>query len=468
MSASTVRITLAALVLVALFSPQASAGIINVASCAQAAVQAAVNNASDGDIVNIPAGSCTWASHVGFENKNITIQGAGIGQTLITREGGDNGYIFYAIISNAGKGAFRISGMTLAGNVATSIIYVTSATLAAVTAGKWRVDHIHFNFPTGQRSGVHTAGVNYGLVDHNRFDFRDGVAIRQANGLGRECYDSGFPLSGDLQNQEPLGLGTDRFLFVEDNEFVSNDNRPVIAYDSSAGGGRLVFRKNTVTGGFFYNHWTRGCEMAAQVMEIYGNTFIGTTAYGAPASIGYPIRLEAGTGVIFNNAAVNFRIGSNVPYVILDDRRADKSEVSGWLGGCDGTKSHDGNAGDPAAPGWPCLGQIGRSYGKSLAQIRAGDKPASAPLYLWNNGEDTSCTSGTCPNTWGVWATPAAYIRNTPHPNGEIDYSDNNTPMPGYSPFTYPHPLATGSSGSGSGSSTAPAPPTNVRVVPGV
>jgi hypothetical protein len=465
MLASSVRMTLMVIVLAGLFSP-ASAGTINAVSCSQTHVQAAVDSARDGDVVNIPAGSCTWATHVGFDTKDIVIRGAGIGQTVITRDGGDNGYIFWIGISNSSKGSFRITNMTLAGNVITSIIYITSGSVTAVPAGRWRVDNIYFNFPTGQRSGVHSAGVNYGVVDHNTFNWRDGVAIRQANGLNTECY-GGSPLNGDFQNSQPLDLGTDKFMFVEDNSFISNDGRPVIAYDASAGGGRVVFRNNTVTGGFFYNHWTRGCELAAQVMEIYNNTFVGTSAYGAPIGAGYMIRLEAGTGVIYNNTAQNFRVSSNAPYVILDDRRAEKSEATPFLGACDGTKSHDGNAGDPAAPGWPCLGQIGRAPGKSLSQIQAGSKPVSAPLYMWNNGEEAACASGSsCTNTWGVWATPAAYIKSTPHPNGEVDYV-NGTPMPGYSSFVYPHPLVSGSGG-GSGSSTAPAPPTNVRVVPGV
>jgi hypothetical protein len=219
MLASSVRMTLMVIVLAGLFSP-ASAGTINAVSCSQTHVQAAVDSARDGDVVNIPAGSCTWATHVGFDTKDIVIRGAGIGQTVITRDGGDNGYIFWIGISNSSKGSFRITNMTLAGNVITSIIYITSGSVTAVPAGRWRVDNIYFNFPTGQRSGVHSAGVNYGVVDHNTFNWRDGVAIRQANGLNTECY-GGSPLNGDFQNSQPLDLGTDKFMFVEDNSFMA-------------------------------------------------------------------------------------------------------------------------------------------------------------------------------------------------------------------------------------------------------
>jgi hypothetical protein len=418
-----------------------SAATIQAASCSQAHVQTAIATAVDGDTVSIPAGTCTWPGPVGFENKDIAILGAGAGQTILSGEGN---FIFYIGISQANKGAFRLSGMTFQGPVTGAAVMITSSALAAVPVGRWRIDHIHFNFSVTMPSGVHTSGVNYGVVDHSTFH-GGGVAIRQANGLSRECWESSFPLNGDFQNSQPLDLGTDKFLVVEDSQFLSS-NTPAIAYDASAGGGRVVFRRNTVTGGFFYNHWTRGCEVAAQVMEIYQNAFIGNAHYGAAVGAGYPIRWEAGTGVIWGNTMQGFRIGPNAPYVILNDRRASRSESSGWLGACDGSKSHDGNAGDPAAPGWPCLGQIGRAPGKTLEQIKAGDKPVSAPVYLWNNGEEATCaTGGICNDVVKVWGDPSAYVKNTPHPNGEIDFSDNNTPKPGYVPFVYPHPLVSGS-----------------------
>jgi hypothetical protein len=443
MRASTVRLTITAMILIGLFSVSAaSAATINARSCAEIDVQAAVNSANDGDVVNVPAGNCTWASHVLLDNKDIWVRGAGIGQTVITR---NDGFVFYVTITSSSKGSHRISDMTLTGALTASVIYITSASITAVPSGRWRVDHISFDFPTGQRSGVHITGVNYGVVDHNTFNWRDGVAIRQAFFLGSECY-GGSMLSGDFANQQPMDLGTDRFVFVEDNTFIPNDNRPLAGYDASSGGGRLVWRYNTLRGGFVYNHWTRGCEMAAQVMEFYNNTFIGDAGYNA-----YPMRLEAGTGVFFNNSVQGYNGGA--PYVVINDRRAGGfgGESSAPLGACDGTHAWDGNARDPAAPGWPCLGQIGRAPGKSLAQIQAGDKPASAPFYFWNNGQEPGCaTGGSCTNTVGVYADPAAYIRNTPHPNGEVDFVDNNTPTPGYTPYVYPHPLVSGSPVNGS------------------
>jgi hypothetical protein len=37
---------------------------------------------------------------------------------------------------------------------------------------------------------------------------------------------------------------------------------------------------------------------------------------------------------------------------------------------------------------------------------------------------------------------PAAYIKKTAHPNGEVDFVEG-TPKPGYTPYVHPHPLTT-------------------------
>jgi hypothetical protein len=55
------------------------------ATCSQTDVAAAITTASDGDIVLIPAGNCTWGENGTYlsVNKKITLQGAGQGQTNI-------------------------------------------------------------------------------------------------------------------------------------------------------------------------------------------------------------------------------------------------------------------------------------------------------------------------------------------------------------------------------------------------
>ena len=470
MVASRVRIAVTAVFLVGLcWTARASAATITAASCQLPAVQAAVNSANNGDTVNIPAGSCTWTSAVAWENKKISLIGAGIGQTVIT---GDFARMFAIYITNAAAGAFRVSGMTLAGtsNLTNEVFLIYSGGLAAIPSGRWRIDHIHFNYPAGQREGVHVQGVNYGVFDHNTIDWHSGLFMYVQSAMANECGGGGPDLSGAFALQSQLDLGTDKFVFMEDNHFIPHrfDN-PLWVFDSTGGGARLVYRHNSGDATQIYNHWTRGCEMAGLVFEIYNNSF---TNGGYDQQ--YPVRLEAGTGVMFSNYS---NANGGAPFVYLDDRRAARTSgatAGSPLGECDGTHPFEGNA-DAAAPGWPCLGQIGRNpyvdkagFSDTWAALKAGKRQGSAPFYMWNNGTQPTCaTGGACTNVIAAWAVPATHIKKTPHPNGEVDYVEG-APMPGYTPYVYPHPLVSGSAAESGGSTSAPAPPTNVRVVGGL
>jgi hypothetical protein len=144
------------------------------------------------------------------------------------------------------------------------------------------------------------------------------------------------------------------------------------------------------------------------------------------------------------------------PYITLDDRRAGGfgGESSGFFEACDGTNAWDGNLGDASAPGWPCLGQIGRGWtsSTSLTNLAAGTvEQPSEPFYLWNNGTQAGCaTGGSCTDSIQAYVDPSAYIKKTGHTvsgggagQGEVDYVEDDTPKPGYTAYTYPHPKVT-------------------------
>src|SRR5262249_33811185 len=116
-----------------LWLSHASAATINAVNCSAAAIQTAINAAQDGDIVLIPAGSCTWASSdiVRWTNKNITVLGAGQGQTVITQAG----KAFYITVSDATKAAFRLSSFTLTGSPTDFSVTIAATALAAVASG---------------------------------------------------------------------------------------------------------------------------------------------------------------------------------------------------------------------------------------------------------------------------------------------------------------------------------------------
>lgn len=421
---------------------QGAAATITAASCSQANVQSAINSAASGDTVAIPAGSCTWSSAVSWTNKSIAVVGAGKDVTIISCGACFN---ITSNLSSSAASQWRLSSMTLQGAAPGGMNIQIWDNVGSWHYG-WRIDHLKLNYPgSGSGYGIFIGGVTFGLIDHNDWIWGGGLAVIIAAQQSTE-YPAGIPnLQGAYSTSLPLDLGTANAVYIEDNTFTGGG----AAYDTSSGGGRAVFRYNKLTGCMYYSHWTRSAEVGGVLHEIYNNKFVGNAAYNA-----YPIRLEAGTGVIFNNTN---QMTDN--YVLVDERRG-FMESSAPLGACDGTKKWDGNAGDVAAPGWPCLGQIGRSPGKTIAQIMAGDKQVSAPLYLWNNGTQDSCsTGGACTNsmTVSVYGGSGAYVKATPHPNGEVDYVLNgSTPKPGYTPFVYPHPLQAGSD------TAPPTPPTSL------
>ena len=90
--------------------------LIKAASCSQHDVQAAIDAASDGDTVLVPAGTAAWTSPdenapaVLIAKKAITVQGAGMDKTIITDATGAKAHqVPFRIIAAQGK-PFRITG----------------------------------------------------------------------------------------------------------------------------------------------------------------------------------------------------------------------------------------------------------------------------------------------------------------------------------------------------------------------
>src|SRR5437762_8805960 len=80
----------------------------------EANVAAAIANASDGDTVTVPPGVVTWSAQLTI-TKHITLQGAGVGQTIIydnAPKGGGDQHLIVAKLSGDNP-LFRLSGFEL-------------------------------------------------------------------------------------------------------------------------------------------------------------------------------------------------------------------------------------------------------------------------------------------------------------------------------------------------------------------
>jgi len=300
----------------------AGAAVIDAESCSQEDVQAAIDAAVDGDVVKVPAGECVWTAAVKigetiwttpvtYESKQITVQGAGIGKTIITigNTSTPNDTAF-KVVTAEGK-PVRITGFTFQGGVGTadkkSMVYIGGE-------GKWRIDHNKFTNNFG--NSINASGI--GVIDHNTFKMNWAFATEIGG-------------SNDVSWTDALSLGTENAVYIENNTYSGNG----FTFDSVSGG-RLVFRYNTVADLHMTVHGTDTSGRLRSVLsyEVYNNTF--TRSVQEWPSV---FSIRGGTGVIFNNTVT----GNYRSFVVLQNYRS--TDKFKFWGQCDGTSPYDRNDG---------------------------------------------------------------------------------------------------------------------------
>jgi len=306
------------------FTKNSAAAIINATSCLQVDVQNAINVASDGDVVVVPKGSCTWTSTVNIPNlKGITIDGNGV--TI-------NGQI---ILNQNTNTSTRITRFNFTKNN-------TVRVFGSKASAPFRIDHNTFTSVDGGSTLLEVSGNAPGLIDNNSFNSPLNSEIIHNMGLGASD-DSGW--SDDIIPGSPDAV------YLEDNTFTNNDpglltENPAYFWGNSAiqsyYGSRTVVRHNKMIMSQIDQHGTPGM-IGARWWEIYENTF-DNVKNGSQCCY---MSIRAGSGVIFNN----HKIGYSNPWDVL---------------GTIGLIEED--------PGYPALYQIGRGKNQVLD-----------PAYVWSN-----------------------------------------------------------------------------------
>ncbi len=316
-------------------------------------VQTAIDQAETGNIVKIPEGSSTWTSTLVIpDDKKITIIGSGTGITVIS--GTEDSP--YALIDINASGS-RITQIGF-------LLYNNNGMGISVDGKNWRIDHCKFENKISytiegiQAQGDKTCPV--GLIDHCEF-----INIRVV------IYGESRMMANSIWN-EPLGLGTNNAVFIEDCifNFTTNNGN---AIDSNYGG-RYVFRYNKLTDVYIMSHSVQATNRASRSWEIYENTIIQENR-----SMWAAFFLRGGTGVIFNNTITGNR--SSGPSIVIDNVRSFEDVGDGGL--CDGTSPWDGNE---ESNGYPARDQIGRSTDEWLwTESNPYPPQESDPFYQWNN-----------------------------------------------------------------------------------
>jgi hypothetical protein len=373
---------------------------IRAASCEQEDVQAAINNATNGDIVVVPKGICTWNTKITVI-KGILLRGQGKGRTVIKnglnpldeRWKWSNVLISYSpVVYNANK-PFRITQFEFDGNfLGGGVNIANTATTLSGTITNIRIDHNYFHdslYSGGiSQRCIMWGGFAYGLVDNNEFE---------------NCAKSIDIEGGDQASWDnlPLELGSSNYVFVENNSFY-NTNSLTGGITSGGQGGRYVWRNNRVLGTYDCQtldvHGNLGSypggNRGTVATEVYNNNI--TLATGSNCGWNQFIDVRGGTNIIFNNTLTSkFSVSSgNVNFQLREEHC-----------GSDGTCS----GGWPDSSIYPCYQQI-------------------KDTYTWDNFMN------------GELFVPVVEPGSSSCVQLNRDYF--NYPMPNYVPYTYPHPLA--------------------------
>jgi hypothetical protein len=381
---------------------------IRAASCSRNDVGDAVAAASDGDIVEVPPGTCTWNATLDI-TKGITLAGAGIDRTVIldavTRALPSTGSVI-TVKTSLGKD-WRITGFTFRDGGAS--VNWNGLIAAHGYSRAFRIDHIKFDDPNA--SAIRTRGDTRGVIDHSEFITRRN---RQAIIVWHTNW-GGVGNFGDNSWATPTELGSPNAVYIEDNVFTVEG--VLLAVIDSMSGGRYVVRHNMFNNAAAGNHGTEssGRHRSARTFEVYNNVFTYPGKSGFAA-----VYLRGGTGVVFNNTCSGFT------NCILAANYRTATSYSEWRK-CDGTGPYDGNTGDPA--GYPCVDQVGRGPGILLS----GNVPS--PVSWPQNAFEPV-------HIWGNILNGSRVASQHVHVQRGRDFIE--APKPGYKPFPYPHPLVSG------------------------
>lgn len=260
---------------------------------------AAHSMASSGDTILVGAGSCTITSLFSI-SKGITLQGAGIGNTVLTTS--VIPFINYQAATPAANSPFRVTGFSFNGNNIVSASYGIKLNNGYSTTPQTNIRIDNNRFYNFLATAISSSGV-MGVIDNNTFEVGgQKIPIRFSectnNRAGGYYYES-YP---------DLIYGADEnTMWIEDNTFTLAENDKQLI-DSQCGN-RYSLRYNSIT---FASGSTQ-----MPMLDYHGNydsyygsyhpySVFGGEVYGNQVTMsgnntGYLISVRGGKVLAFNN-----------------------------------------------------------------------------------------------------------------------------------------------------------------------
>jgi len=288
------------------------------------------HSAQSGDTITLPAGTFTWTAGV-ILTKNIKLQGAGVGQTILKDAVQGVRLIKwdYSGINNARPRLtgieFQNGGRTRGGEGPGGVIHIIGS---SENGSRFRMD----NCKWVDLNGVIVTADVLGVIDHSEFD--NGIRAGMIFVVYNEHFANGNFSNGSWS--APSYFGTDKFLFFE-NDYFYNPNNNVSSIADGYKGARIVVRQCTLYHKQVQMHGTdTGSYPArgARCAEVYNNTITGIPSINDAALI------RSGVWVIHNNSITGF----DEPSFSLRCYRLWSDFKEQTFGGADGTSSFDVNA----------------------------------------------------------------------------------------------------------------------------
>jgi hypothetical protein len=458
-------------------------------------VQGLQDQVLNGDTITLPAGTFFWATTVTI-TKHITIQGqtttnsdTGVcdDQTILVDNATGINDSFFDCTVTPSQTILRITGITFKGG--TTTVKFGGAIRFGGGSDHVRIDHCHFTGQLAHNNYIAVYSSTYGVADHLVLD-----NMPSQRGQQRAFNGTGY---GDLEFSQTAGYGGSKFFFMEDC-YINNTAGNFTASGGwdAAWGGKYVVRHchlfnveilchGTEAGRYrggrayeLYNneyHWSYQTTMdgiRSGSMIAHDNTFVGVKpngygfqtyrtfySYGLPwggatghnpwdqndPQLYYSGTISSATSNTITDTTKNWAPNELIGFTFkrVSDGAVGRvlSNTSntatvyvynpvGWAAG----QAYQIHRVPFVALDQPCRGAgdliTGDTPINSTTGTPAWPHQAIEPCYSWNN---THSSGGEHIN----WVNAL----NPPLQEGRDYYSD--TPMPGYTPYTYPHPLVT-------------------------
>jgi hypothetical protein len=448
------------------------AATVDAASCSRADVQAAIDGASPGDTVRIPAGTCTWeeTDHVSI-TRQLSVIGAGTttGENLtkiihdfVDDDSSETPATFNIRITSDVpvriSGIYFDKGSNVGGsaypNLYRKAIHISGSTTGSFALTQIRIDHNYFRLG---KNAIFSTGHVCGVIDSNTFLNPDvGIFIVGDNG---HAWD------------RPLSAGTSDALFIENNTFLLNADygdgqSDEMIYPQE--GGRPVVRYNTYDATAYtrtdtpqlctsHPNWGGTAPYwedyrGQPIYEIYNNTVSLTSSYNR--MLGGNIR--GGSVLIHDNTIIKADPGSEECPVGFTDEEGwttgglwcpDCPVITTWPANDQVTNSFvwantmNGESNDSVS--LPNTTSNGDGYDDVIIQqdrdyfLHAPEASGGRTLYV----TDAECTAGGAP---APCCTGSGTGNCAPgHFDAMIFTSSGPNAYYPYTPYTYPHPFRT-------------------------